>query len=453
MKVTGRHSRFMWAVAIALVTAAAAPGETVPAALGQARKGVVTVCATGSTLRRSGPVGFFQEETEGSNILGSGIVLSGDGVILTAYHAVSGISELSAVLWDLTELKATLVAAEPGLDIALLRVQSVDLAPIPWRKAPPPSPGEIVFAIGTPGVFPNDLTSSVSRGVISSLHRSLDVSGDPEAQFMADLIETDAQLSPGESGGALVDEQGRLVGMCLAVYHPTGAIRGRAFALAADDWLRKGIDSMLLGGGFPLGRLGVHIGSFSLESTRRLGVAPQYRIHVSAVDRGGPAEVAGLTRGDIITHVNGQEVRSPSEFRRLEMRLVPKTAAKVAILRGKPPKPFELALVVAEQEPPERGKPVEFGWRGMRLRDIDEGLRREMSIPNKTGVAVVGIERPGNAFVAGLRLGDVISEVNNTPVDTLAQFEAAVKNISASNVVRVKTGEGIGHIQGDDGRE
>jgi serine protease Do len=447
MTLTTGRCTFAAVLAAFVALVAPALAQDASAGLDRVRKGVVTVCAAGGEFRRPGAVPFFEEDAQQSAILGSGIIISADGVILTANHAIDGIANLSVVLWDLTELKAALIAAEPGLDIALLRVQHDSLSVIPWRTDVPPSVGEFVFAIGTPGVFPNNLTASVSRGIVSALHRSLDVTGDPEAQFMSDLIETDAQLSPGESGGALVDEQGRLIGMCLAVYHPTGAIRGRAFALASDGWLRNGIDSMLSGQPFPLGSLGLHVGTISPDTARRLGLSSEYRVRIGQVDSQGSATTVGLRRDDIVTHINGERLRLTSDYRRIEMRLVPGTTAKLTVLTGKPLQSAEVEVAVAGAAPGQSLKPEEFRWRGLRLRDVDDKLRRDMGIPNKTGVAVIGVG--GRAEIAGLRVGNVISEVNNTRVGSLADFKAAVKDIPDSNMVRVKTSDGIGHIEGE----
>ena len=135
---------------------------------------------------------------------------------------------------------------------------------MPWRIQRGAQVGEVVFSIGTPAVFSMDPEPSVSRGIVSAVHRTLETTGHPEPAFLMDLIETDAQISPGESGGALVDRDGMLIGMCLAVYHPDAGIRGKAFALAADSWLRAGIDKMTGGEGFPIGSLGVEVAPLGL---------------------------------------------------------------------------------------------------------------------------------------------------------------------------------------------
>lgn len=425
-----------------------ASGET-RGALEQARQSVVTVITTDTVTRRPGTLPFFREETVGSNILGSGIVISEDGLILTAYHAVAGLSEISIVSADLREQRASVLAVEPALDLAILQIRSLDLKPITWRMNPSPGIGEDVYAIGTPGVFSNNPVPSVTRGIVSALHRTLDVSWDPREVVMLDLLETDVQLLPGESGGALVDAQGKLLGMGLAIYHPSGTIHGRAFAIAADDWLRKGLDAMITGDQFPIGYIGVRAGTLDLDTTRRRGLGPNDRVTISDIHPEGPLYLTELRKGDIITHLNSRRIRNASELRQIEMRLVPGDNTTLVVLRGAPPEQITIDFKVANLARTPAAKRADFSWRGMKLADIDDGIRREYGIPLRTGVAVIGVVRNSSAFKAGLRVGDVINEVNNSRVDRLASFIDAVESIPASNVVKIQTTEGVGHVQGE----
>ncbi len=432
---------------------AAAPmlsAQDAPLIIEQAQKGVVTICGRPGASGGSAVTSFFQEETVVGNILGSGIVLSSDGLILTAHHTVAGAENISVVLSSLSEFDARVIATESSLDLAILRIQSADLVPLPWRLDMPPVVGETVYALGTPAIFSDDPFTSVSRGIIGAVNRSLTSSQEArEAPFLADLIETDAQLSPGESGGALIDESGRLLGMCLAVYHPTGAVRGRAFALPADRWLRSGVDAMLAGRAFPLGRLGLQVVALDTERSRRLGRPSRQGVQVSYVAISGPAEAAGVAVGDIVTRVNNEPVRLASQFRRIELRLVPGEIARLSVLRGNSTQSVPIEVTVAPQlavGPPQR---LEFHWRGMTLSDITDKIRKEYSLPYKSGIIVIDVDLVRNAYQAGLRKGDVIVEINNTPVGSLSEFTEAVRLIRETNVVRVRTTEGIGHIQGE----
>ena len=450
MTAVARLVSALLVAALVWVLAVRCAADDDAAVLAEARKGVVTICGMQGAPKKGGTATFFQEEAVGGDILGSGIVLSGDGLVLTANHTIAGVDKLSVVLWDLSEFQAQVLAVEPSLDIALLQIQSIDLVPLLWRADRPPVVGETVYTIGTPAAFSNDPGPSTSRGVISALHRSLETSlEEREAPFLVDLLETDARLSPGESGGALIDAQGKLLGMCLAVYHPTGAIGGASFALGADQWLREGIDAMLKGERFPIGKLGIEVAPLPLESARRLGVPARQGVRASYVELGGSAYAAGISEADVITRIDGQQVRLVCQFRRIEMRLRPGSTAKLTVLRSGSPQPFVFEVEVASRSTGSTAKTRELEWRGMRLADIDDAMRREYSAPGRAGVIATDVTRTGRAYAAGLRKGDVILEVNNTLVNSLAAFEEAVKGIPDSNVVRVRTTDGIGHIQGE----
>jgi serine protease Do len=180
-----------------------------------------------------------------------------------------------------------------------------------------------------------------------------------------------------------------------------------------------------------------------------MGIAPDNRVTVSDIHPDGPMLLAGLQKGDIITHINARKIRNASELRQTEMRLVPGEKATLAILRVNPPEQITFEFIVGSIARMSSAKPADFPWRGMRLSDIDDDTRKEFGIPVRIGVAVIGVARNSSGFRAGLRVGDVITEVNNTPVATLADFTDAVENIPASNVVRIRTAEGVGHVQGE----
>lgn len=226
------------AAGMILILAAAAFADGLPAAVSGARKGVVTVCAPPGGFGLGSSTMLFQEEPAGGGVVGSGIVLSADGLILTANHTVAGNEELTLVLDDQREVKARLIASETVFDIAILKAESGEFAPIPWRDAPA-EVGETLYAIGTPAVFTESPVPSVSRGMVCGVHRTLEPVGAPNWRpYLVDYIETDAQVSPGESGGAFVDSEGRLVGMCMAIYFPANG-RGKAMARPTDQWLKK----------------------------------------------------------------------------------------------------------------------------------------------------------------------------------------------------------------------
>jgi len=424
---------------------AAAAGEV----FNRAAPGVVTIVAAVDEAEQHAPRPFVESPPGGVRILGSGVVLSPDGYILTAHHVVSGSGPFCVVLSDLTEQPGRLVASEPVLDIALVKIEASDLDPLEWRTGKPAAVGEEVFALGTPSVFVGDPTPSLSAGIVSALHRTVGTTAeDGRPVHLPDLIETDARVSPGQSGGALLDDEGRLLGMCVAVYSPLGAERGRAYAVPADSWLRSALDSLRGGEPVRIGRLGALVGPVPSGRARRFGVAPRSGVHVLSLESGGPLEEAGVRQGDIIMRVAGAPVRRTTRFRQVEMRLEPGSKVKVFVARSGEEGPLEFEVEVGSDGSVNGEHEASVSWRGMRVSDLTPRVRERFGTRLHDGVIVVSLESHGPAHRAGLREGDIIREVNDDPVKNLADFRSSIEKIGPASVVRVRTSAGIGHIEG-----
>jgi serine protease Do len=412
-----------------------------------ARGGVVTVVSAGNG--RAHPVMAVLEQGAGDDfILGSGVIFSSDGLILTANHAVADVRDLAVVFSDMSELHAEMVVSEPLLDIALLRVKKSGLSVLPWRLDEPVEVGESVFAVGTPSAFSVDPSPSITAGIICALHRSINLSSDV-AMPAGDLLESDCLISPGESGGALVDSRGRLVGMCLAAHSPEDMSRGRAYAIPADAWLRKMIDAMLADGRAPLGEFAVQVAGLGISRAQRLGLAARSGVEVTWVKDGGPCDIAGMASGDVVTRINGVEIRSPARFRQVEMRLEPGATARVRAIRPGGREALEFEVEVAARSDQVRLVDGQFDWRGMRLSGITARLRESLGIHFTNGVVVRDVDSSSPSHRAGLRAGDVIVEINNIEVRSLSDVRRIASLIPAGNVVRIRTTTGIGHIQGE----
>ena len=330
-------------------------------------------------------------------------------------------------------------------------MQSVDLFPIPWRSEAP-RVGEACLALGTLAVFADDPVPSAAAGIVSAVHRTLEgEAGEQAAPFLLDLIETDARVGPGQSGGALVDAEGRLLGMCVAVYSPEPVQGARAFALPTDDWLRRGLERLVESGRVPLGTLGVRMMPLTLERARRYNLQPMQGVMVAEAPAGGPFDKAGIRAGDVVTRVNGEAVRLVSRFRQIEMRLEPASRAKVTVVRPGTVGALEYEIPVGGEIAAAGARVREFAWRRMRVRDIDAEARRRWGVSAVHGVVVADIAPGSRTYQAGVRLGNVITEVNDRTIRDLDGFIEAVRAIPESSVVRVRTTEGIGHIRGENG--
>jgi len=433
------------AVLLTFISVAAA-GDSVEV-FKSVRGGVVTVVSAGNGLAR--PAMALLERARGDDfVLGTGIILPFDGLILTASHAVADIPDLAVVFSDMSEAGATLVASQPLLDIALLRVAKKDLSAVPWRLDKPLEVGETVFTIGTPSAFSADPSPSITAGIVCSLHRAIDFSDDRSGPT-GDLIECDCLVSVGESGGALVDGEGRLVGMVLAAHRPHDQSRGRTYALPADKWLLGVIEALSKGAQAPLGDFGTQVAGLGISRARRLGLAPRSGVEVTWVREGGPFAAAGVMPGDVVVSINDQDVRRTTRFRQIEMRLAPGSTAAVKVVRPGAGRTIDLEVAVDAAHHRRDFVEVEFNWRGMRLAGLSEPLRKRLGIHFQNGVLVRGVDSDGPAHRAGLRPGDVIVEINSIEVRSLPDLRKIAAVIPDSNVVRVRTTAGIGHIQGE----
>lgn len=411
----------------------------------KARRGVVAVIS----LRNGHSLAILPAMPDvGERILGSAIVLSEDGMLLTANHAVAGVEYLGVVMADMTQTHARLIAASPVLDVAILKANLSGLEPLEWRGDRALVVGETCYAVGTPSVFSSDPTPSISKGIVSALHRTIEGEMvDDRKVLLRNLIETDAQILPGESGGALLDEEGRLLGMCLAIHAPGGS-RGRAYAVPADAWLARVVAALSQGRPAPIGSLGAQVVTLGMDRAVRSGLTPRAGVQVISMDEDGPLAGSGLEVGDVITHLGGKEVKRVTRYRQMEMRLEPGSRATVRVIRPGVGEPLEFEVAVAPSHLP-AGRETAFRWRGARLVSLTDETRRRYGTHFREGVLVMEVDSGSRAFLGGLRVGDVIVEIGNFRVRNLTDFRALAKLMREGAMVKVRTTQGIGHIQGE----
>jgi S1-C subfamily serine protease len=330
--VSRAFSAAILAAALLIIGGRAGGDDTGVEVYGKVRDGVVTLVAiqdAAASAMTDGGRGWY-----GDRILCSGVVISEDGLIMTAEHGLGDEKEFGVLLSTGEEARGEIIARESFLDLALVRVKRAGLKPIPWRTDEAAVIGEEIYAVGTPGAFADDPTPALSRGIVSAVDRSLSTQRGREGERTSwGLIETDAQMSPGESGGALVDGEGRLLGMCFARYRPRGFSRSRTYATPADRWLRRAIDALVAGERVPIGYLGARVAALGTRQARRLSVKPRSGIEIVQCDEGGPFEAAGIGPGDVIATIDGVEMRRVGVFGRTEMRLEPGRIVTVRVIR------------------------------------------------------------------------------------------------------------------------
>ncbi len=349
--------------------------------------------------------------------LGSGVIVSPDGYILTNNHVVEGADDITVTIGSAThEYKARKVGTDPGSDIAVIKIDGKGLPAVTFSDSDKLRPGDIVIAVGNPF----GLTQSATMGVVSAIGR-----GGMGIVDYENFIQTDASINMGNSGGALVDFQGRLVGINTAIFSRTGGNQGIGFAVPAN--LARGVmESIIKTGKVSRGFLGVGLQPLTDDLVKEFKLKGDSGALITEVVPKSPADKAGVQSGDVITAVNKKEVKSPRELQLLIGSLAPNSKVELTVLRDGQEKsiPVDLgekaAKNIAQATEPNEAEPDVLD--GVTVADLDADSRKELNIPeNIKGVAISQIDPDSPSAAAGLQRGDVILEVAREPVTSSKQ--------------------------------
>lgn len=349
--------------------------------------------------------------------LGSGVIISSDGYIVTNNHVVDGADTLLVALSDGRELTAKVVGRDPQTDVAVVKVDAKDLPAITLADSDTVEVGDRVLAIGNPF----GIGETVTSGIVSAKGRRVGILADVEGY--ENFIQTDAAINPGNSGGALVDVQGRLVGMNSAILSRSGGFQGVGFAVPAN-MVSHVADSLVKNGKVVRGYLGVHIQNITPSLGESFKLKNNQGALVADVEADAPAAKAGLKAGDVITKVNGKPVTDANELTLAVTATSPGTKINLEVLRDGSTK--ELTATTGER-PNSRGKAGEQALsrndddtgvlNGVAVDDINPELRQQFDIPSKIkGAVITNVEQDSAAARAGLHTGDVILEINKKSV-------------------------------------
>ena len=365
-----------------------------------------------------------REITSRENWLGSGMIVTPDGYILTANHVVEGADEIKVGIQDdKTEYAAKVVGMDPPTDVAILKIEAKNLPAVTLGNSDQLEVGDVVLAIGNPfGVG-----QTVTRGIISALGRSLsdpdDFRQSPDQAQYQDFIQTDAAINQGNSGGALVDAEGRLIGINDAIVSPSGASAGVGFAVPIN-LARSVMDGFLNGGKVARGFLaGVETQDIDAGLARGFGAPNANGALVTDVGPGTPAAKAGVQSGDIIVAVNDKDITSRDNLIVTVSQLHPGSQAKLKIYRNGVQKILVVTLgerqefsrtLAKPSDPAVNEKPKADALDGVLVQDLNPRLRRILRLPvDSPGAFVTDVDSGSNAFDAGLRSNDIILEINH----------------------------------------
>lgn len=357
------------------------------------------------------------------NSLGSGVIVSSEGYILTNNHVVQGATDIQVFLSDERRLKGTIIGGDPKTDIAVIKLDEKNLPALTLGNSATVQVGDFALAIGNPfGVG-----QTVTMGIVGATSR-----GGLGIEHYEDFIQTDAAINPGNSGGALINIRGELVGINTAIVARSGGSQGVGFAVPTN-MARPVMEQILKQGKVIRGYLGIRLQSMSPELAKSFGSQTTQGALVADVVPDSPAARAGLRRGDIILAVDGEPVL---DSRRLTLRIsqaAPGTSVNLRLLRDGQEQALRMTLgelpVDPErgQAPGSRGSGQGTALEGVAVDDLTGDIARQLNLPPQTrGVVVVQV-RPETAAATGLQRGDVIEEVNRRSVSSVAEYEQAVR--------------------------
>jgi len=364
--------------------------------------------------------------------LGSGVIVSEDGYIVTNNHVIEKAQEIKVLLLNKKDYKAKLIGADPKTDIAVIKIDAKGLTPLSWGDSNKLKVGEVVFAIGNPF----GLNQTVTMGMISAVGRANVGIADYE-----DFIQTDAAINPGNSGGALINARGELIGINTAILSRTGGYQGIGFAVPSS-MSKQVMDSLIKYKKVVRGWLGVSIQEVTSDLAEEFGVKDLKGALVSGVMKDSPAEKAGIRQGDVILQYNGKVVEDTGHLRNMVSQTQIGASVKVKLFRDK--KEIETDVVIAElpkklaetssrgEESEENGDEESNALAGLVVRELSPDLARRFGFDeNEKGVVVIKVEPGSRVFEAGIRPGDIVLQINQKNVTSLEDYKRSASKIKA----------------------
>ena len=377
--------------------------------------------------------------------LGSGVLIDARGYVLTNEHVVGEADKITVTLPDGREFRGEVKGTDPRADLAVVKIDGNNLPLATLGDSSNLKIGQWAIAIGNPfGYVVHSPEPTVTVGVISALHRSLPRTTQRDRDY-SDLLQTDAAINPGNSGGPLVSLSGEIIGINVAIFSTSGGYQGMGFAIPATK--AKEIVGFLIEGKKVLyGWLGIQIQDITQDVAEYYALTNHEGVLVFQVLPGSPAQQGGMHDGDIVTAINGQSVRNSREL--VERVGRAKVGAQVDVVVTRDHQPLKLRVAIGERPSDDRMTAASPGptnlsrsWRGLQVMGLTpEVMRRFQLNETMTGVVVVDVDAGSPADEAGLRVGDVINEINRRPVRSVNEYVAAASQVQGKALIRTNRG-------------
>jgi serine protease Do len=373
--------------------------------------------------------------------LGSGVIVSSDGTILTNNHVVEGATDIKVFLSDKREFQAKVVGTDANTDIAVLKINASNLPTLPVGDSNQLQVGDLIFAIGDPF----GIGETATMGIVSATGRGM-----LGIEHYENFIQTDAAINPGNSGGAMIDIHGNLVGINTAILSHggnggEGGNEGVGFAIPMS--LAKPVmDQILAHGKVIRGYLGIHIQEVTPELATAFGLKVGGGVLVGDVAPDTPAARAGLKKGDVILELNGQPVNAPNQLSIQIAQLAPGTTVKLQIWRGGATQDVSLKLAeYKEQDAKEAtGEATGSALEGVQVQDLTSDISQQLGLPAGTrGVVVSSVDPSSPAAASGLNQGDVIQEVNHKSISNTSDYQQALAGANKQPVLLLVNNQGV----------
>ena len=357
--------------------------------------------------------------------LGSGVIISEDGYVLTNEHVVRDADELKVTLPDGREVKGKLVGQDFTSDLAVIKIEGNKFPYANLGNSDNLIIGEWAIALGNPfGYLLDDPHPTVTVGVISALNRDIR-RGTGEERHYRKMIQTDAAINPGNSGGPLVNADGEVIGVNTFIFTTSRGSEGIGFAIPVNR--AKNILSDLISKGKVVkGWVGVRVQDLTPLLAQSLNMEEKEGAIVLEVEEGSPAEKVKIKRGDLITEVNGEKVRDKADFQDLISLLKPGDKLELSLVRDNKTLKMDVSV---QKEPTIKISEEKEDFLGITVSEITSGLADKLSLSSRAGVVITSIEENGKGESLGLREGDVIREINNQKIKDMDDYKKMISNI------------------------